>query len=336
MKKKTIVINFTGGPGAGKSFMATRLVSNLKERGISCEYVPEFAKDLVWEGRTSELSDQLYVLANQAHNIKRLNDKVNVIITDSPIILSMYYNEFNKCFNSEDFNRIVLDTYKNYDNIVYFVERNHPYEQEGRYQTEEESELVSKRIKEILDSNNIKYRTITSSGQSAEEITDFIEKFLKLYEEEKPSIEYERKYLLKSKNILKLGLDKKHITQCYLDIGQSEKRIRCVDNKRYFFTEKRGTGPSRLEYEKEISREEYEYLRASYQKGKTIEKDRYYFNLEGTKACEINSFISPRPIKLIEVEFDNEESMRSFTPPKWFGKEVTNDANYLNYNIAVE
>lgn len=335
MSKKTIVINFTGGPGAGKSFMATRLVSNLKERGVSCEYVPEFAKDLVWEGRLSELNDQLYVLANQNHMLLRVKDKVNVIVVDSPIILSMYYNKISSYYNSSVFDKLVLESYNNFDNIVYYVERNHPYVREGRYQTEEESDVACQKIKQMLDENNINYQTIVSGSESAEKITDFVVKLLQMYGNEKKQPEYERKFLLKSAGFLKLGFPKKHIVQNYLNIGQTEKRLRKVGS-RYFFTEKHGSGDSRIEYEKEITKDEYNYFLTQFAKGKTIEKDRYYINLENTKSCEVNLFSSPKPIRLIEVEFDSEESMQAFNPPKWFGREVTSDGKYYNHNIACE
>ena len=335
MDKKTIVINFTGGPGAGKSFMATRLVSILKENGVCCEYVPEFAKDLVWDGRLSELNDQLYILANQFHMLSRLKNKVNVIITDSPIILSMYYNEQSKCFSKDIFTSLVLASYQNFDNIVYYVVRNHPYEREGRYQTEEESNQVSLNIKKTLDESGISYQTVVSSGAKAEEIAKFIIRLMALYGQAKDNVEYERKFLLKDRKILKINLSSMHICQSYLDIGQTEKRIRKVDNKRFFFTEKDGLGNNRREREKEISREEYEYFISHFAKGKPIEKYRTVVNLDGTKSCEINTFVSPKPINLIEVEFDSERAMQTFIPPKWFGREVTSEENYYNYNIAL-
>lgn len=178
--KKTLVINFVGGPGAGKSYMAMRVASNLKERKVSCEYVPEFAKDLVYEGREEELGDQLYILAMQNHMLKRVKDKVDVIVTDSPILLSMYYNdEGGRLYKPEIFNDLILDTYKNYNNIVYYVERNHPYVREGRYQTEDESIKASERIKLSLDRNNIKYSDIVCGQESADKITDDVCKLLR-------------------------------------------------------------------------------------------------------------------------------------------------------------
>lgn len=335
--RKTIVINFTGGPGAGKSYMALRVTSNLKARRVSCEYVPEFAKDLVYEERKGELGDQLYVLAMQNHMLKRVKDKVDVIVTDCPIILSMYYNEATgSAYTPDIFNDLILDAYKKYDNIVYNIIRNHPYVREGRYQTEKESDIASAKIKEVLDKNNIKYESMLCSEENADKITDRICEILKIYNEKKPKIEYERKFLLNNDKPLKYAFDKKHIIQNYLDIGDREKRIRNVDNIKYYFAEKQGKGNAREEYEREITQEEYLKLKQLLAKGKTIEKDRYYIDLKGTKSCEINIFSSPRPIKLIEVEFDSKEDMENFDLPQWFGKEVTDDERYYNNQIANE
>lgn len=334
--KKTLVINFAGGPGVGKSYMALRVASNLKERQVSCEYVPEFAKDLVYEERKEELNDQLYILAMQNHMLKRVKDKVNVIITDCPIFLSMYYNEANGSFyNSEILNQLILDAYNSFDNIVYLVKRNHPYVKEGRYQTEEESIIACEKIKQVLDKNNIKYESVVSSRENADKITDFIVEIVKLYENNENNIEYERKFLLKEDRPLKLCYSKKHIIQNYLNLGEGEKRIRSVDNKKYYYTEKIGKGDKRKEYEKEITRSEYIKLKEKFSVGKTIEKDRYCLKLDGTKSCEINIFSSPKPIKLIEVEFEDEESMKNFVKPDWFGEEVTQNKDFYNYNIAM-
>lgn len=334
--KKTIVINFVGAPGAGKSYMAMRVASNLKERRISCEYVPEFAKDLVYEGREEELGDQLYILAMQNHMLKRVKDKVDVIVTDSPIILSIYYNEASKSlYENEIFNNLILSTFDKYDNYVYFVERNHPYVREGRYQTESESDRAGEKIKASLDESNISYKIIVCGKESADSITDYICSLLSLNNIEK-HYEHERKFLLKDTSILKLCEKKVHIVQNYLDIGKSEVRVRNVDNKKYYLTEKEGKGSKRIEKEKEISEEEYLELLKRYSKGKTIEKDRYFIDLKKTKSCEINVFYKPKPLKLIEVEFDSSEDMNSFTPPDFFGEEVTDRKDYYNYNIATK
>jgi dephospho-CoA kinase len=67
------VINFFGGPSCGKSTIAAYVFSQLKIKNYSCEYVNEYAKDCVYEGRSTVLlNDQLYVLAKQNHKLKML------------------------------------------------------------------------------------------------------------------------------------------------------------------------------------------------------------------------------------------------------------------------
>ena len=39
------------------------------------------------------------------------------------------------------------------------------------------------------------------------------------------------------------------------------------------------------------------------------------------------------PLIMAEVEFDLEEEANTFTPPEWFGEEVTNDRRYHNSNM---
>lgn len=338
--KKTIVINLMGGPGAGKSTFATMLFSYLKKNGISCEYVEEFAKGLVWEGRNFTLKDQLFILANQNYNLLKVYGKVNVIITDSPLLLSMYYNDVvDKDFqyNVVDFDKIVMDCYSRYDNLVYCLERNFPYVKEGRYQTEEESLQVNSDILKMLDEKKIPYQRIESNDKYVKEVSDFVISLLKFYNNEKKNdFEFERRYLLKSSEVLKLGLPCKRISQTYLDIGQTEKRVRSVDNKKFYYTEKNGEGNIREEYETEINEEEFNYFLTNFKKGKSIVKDRYSIPIMGAKKCEINVFHQPKKLNLVEVEFENEEQMKKFKAPDWFGDEVTSDKSYNSASIANE
>lgn len=90
--KKTLVINFFGAPGAGKSTGAAYVFSLLKARGVNAELISEFAKQKVWEGNDTALGNQLYVFGKQQYAMARCRDQVDVIVTDAPLMNSVYYN----------------------------------------------------------------------------------------------------------------------------------------------------------------------------------------------------------------------------------------------------
>lgn len=91
------VINLYGGAGAGKSTLASALFSRLRlDNEINCELVPEFAKEVVYEGARRNLSDQFYLLGNQQHRLWRLKQEgVQLAICDSPIDMSVTYAKRN-------------------------------------------------------------------------------------------------------------------------------------------------------------------------------------------------------------------------------------------------
>ena len=84
-----ICINLTAQPGAGKSTLAAATFAKLKMLGINCELVTEFAKDKVWENNKMALSNQIYIFAKQYYRMDRCAGKVDVIITDSPLTLTL-------------------------------------------------------------------------------------------------------------------------------------------------------------------------------------------------------------------------------------------------------
>lgn len=86
-----LVINLLGGPGAGKSTLAALLFGELRTRGASAELVAEFPKDLIWQGRHRDVSNQIMVLGEQWHRVERLAGKVDIVVTDSPTLLSAIY-----------------------------------------------------------------------------------------------------------------------------------------------------------------------------------------------------------------------------------------------------
>jgi tRNA uridine 5-carbamoylmethylation protein Kti12 len=141
----TLNINLFAGPGAGKSTTAAGLFYAMKKKGMSVELVTEYAKDRVWEEHHSVFQDQLYITAKQNRRLKRLQGKVDYIVTDSPILLGQYYS------NWELTEQITNVLHAGYKNLNIFINRTKPYVEEGRNETYEEALKADEGIKKILE-----------------------------------------------------------------------------------------------------------------------------------------------------------------------------------------
>ena len=86
-----LVINLFGAPGSGKSTGAAQVFSQLKLHGQNCELVTEFAKDLVWENNQKAFANQIYIFGQQSYRLSKMLDEVDIIITDSPLPISIMY-----------------------------------------------------------------------------------------------------------------------------------------------------------------------------------------------------------------------------------------------------
>ena len=175
MDKQVCLINLFGQPGAGKSTLAAYVFAKLKMMGINCELVTEFAKDKVWEKNNEALSNQIYIFAKQYYRITRCVGKVDVIITDSPLFLSPFYNKDPDI--DEPLKELVSKIVAKYDNLNYFLRRVKKYNPVGRLQTEAESNEYGIHIKTMMKSFGIKFREIDGDFMSADIIIqDVVEK----------------------------------------------------------------------------------------------------------------------------------------------------------------
>lgn len=147
-KPETLVVNLYGGPGVGKSTVGALAFGLLKASGINAEYVSEYAKKMVWHERHNVLEDQIYIFAKQAHEIRHLLGKVDVIITDGPIMLSQVYAE------SKTLRELVRETHRTWNTMDIFLVRNdkaHPYSNKGRTQKSVgEAEQLDWQIRGVL------------------------------------------------------------------------------------------------------------------------------------------------------------------------------------------
>ena len=89
----------------------------------------------------------------------------------------------------------------------------------------------------------------------------------------------------------------------------------------------------REEYNLPLSESGYAHLLAKAD-GTPITKERYRIPFQG-HTIELDIFARPfAPLVLAGVEFDTEEAAKAFTPPDWFGREVTGDPAYTNANLS--
>ncbi len=145
MNYDTKLINLWAGPGAGKSTMAAGIFTYMKQRGVSCEYVQEYAKELTWNKDWDVLRNSLLVAGTQINRVKQLIGKVDYIVTDSPPLLSTFYTPVHAtkaAISAEYYTSI----YPFVDTLDVFVERQKTYFEEGRTQSEDEAKRIDEEI----------------------------------------------------------------------------------------------------------------------------------------------------------------------------------------------
>lgn len=168
------LINLYGGPGTGKSTTSAIIFAKLKQLGYNAELVPEFAKDLTWHNRHATLQDQLYILGKQHHRIFMLKDQVEYIVTDSPLMLSVYYNHLTRANMPKSFDQLVYDLWDSYDSIDVFLERSKEYNPSGRNQTEDEAHKIDRELRELLEHEAIPFTTCGTDDAGIDHIMKLI------------------------------------------------------------------------------------------------------------------------------------------------------------------
>lgn len=164
--RNTVVINAFGGAGAGKTTACLHIVAELKKQGFVAEYVPEYAKELVWDKNFALLDgseeSQRAILKEQSHRVERLIGQVDFVVTDAPILLNGIY--LNDCPNKENYCKELLEKFNSYTNFNLVIQRDASrYENEGRLQNLEESLVIDNDITSMLKKNNIYFGTYDHS-----------------------------------------------------------------------------------------------------------------------------------------------------------------------------
>lgn len=168
--KETIFVNLLGGPGSGKSTLCAMIFAELKIKQVDCEMALEYAKDVVWDESFRKLANQIYIFGKQHSRLYRLNGKVDVVITDSPLLNSIIYDDSK----NKELWTLVLNEFKKLNTLNYFVERNFEYEQNGRVQDYEGALEKDRFYKKLLEENSISYRCINPGNENLSTVIDDI------------------------------------------------------------------------------------------------------------------------------------------------------------------
>lgn len=143
-------------------------------------------------------------------------------------------------------------------------------------------------------------------------------------------MEIERKFLVNTipelNNILYVD-----IQQDYLSLNP-EVRLRrtySISQVNFYLTVKSEGNLFREEFETEIS--DTTYLDLKRRSICSLSKTRYFIPL-GRLIAELDIYLDG--LQIVEVEFASIEDGLVFTPPDWFGQEITDMPEYKNKNLA--
>ena len=147
-------------------------------------------------------------------------------------------------------------------------------------------------------------------------------------------MEIERKYLIKKLPEDLAQYPHMEMEQAYL-CTEPVVRVR-KEGEDYVLTYKSKGLMVREEYNLPLDEASYQHLLTKID-GRLIRKKRYMIPLNDSLTIELDVFEDDlAPLLLAEVEFPDEASALSFTPPEWFGTDVTFSSEYHNSTLSLK
>ncbi len=161
----TKVINLFGGSGLGKSTTAALIFGEMKLQGLHCELVREFVKEWAWAGRKINPGDQTTILENQAAREALYYNKLDYIITDSPLLLGPIYEKYYSGADpiaEKAFAALESAREKGIIHMNFVLKRNKPFDARGRYETAQQASEVDTLVEKYLVEHSVPFHTITA------------------------------------------------------------------------------------------------------------------------------------------------------------------------------
>lgn len=360
-KKEITKIVITGGPCAGKTTAMSWIQNNFTDLGYHVIFVPECATELINAGISGITCKDLVSFQNAlmtlqlqrekiyekaAGSIK--NDKV-LIVCDRGMMDSKAYLsglEFATVING--LNKSEVELRDNYDAVFHLVTAAKGAEE---FYTTENNKARNESIEEakLVDDDLINawtghphFRVIDNSSNFEDKMKRLLKEITHFLGEPEP-YEIERKFLIeypdmawleKSKNCKKL-----EIIQTYLNSNEDEEvRVRQRGyNGSYIYTQttKRNVNDvTRVELEKRLTKDEYINLLMNADTSKhSIRKTRYCL-IYKNQYFEIDIYPFWNDKAIVEIELNDENEEIEFPKQLKLIKEVTNDKNYRNSELA--
>ena len=362
--KKNVEITkivLTGGPCAGKTTAMSKIQSVFTEKGYRVLFVPETATELISGGVTpwscgSTLDFQKCVICLQLEKEKLFEEAAKTMGTNKVLIVCDRGALDGKAYmsNSEFLNLLKysgtneIEVRDNYDAVFHLTTAAKGAEKfyslsnnSARTESIEQAKKVDDKLIEAW-TGHPHFRVINNE-------TDFDGKIKKLIAEistflgEPIPYEIERKFLIEFPNLAWLettpNCRKVEIIQTYLkSVNDDEIRVRQRGENGYYTytktTKTKVNGIKRIEVEKRLSQSEYLKLLMDTDTSKQqIRKTRYCLTYND-QYFEIDIYPFWKDKAIVEIELKNEDDKIEMPKELKVIKEVTNDENYKNSQLA--
>ncbi|MBP6717599.1 MAG: hypothetical protein KA173_01890 [Rhodoferax sp.] len=159
----TQVINIIGGPGCDKTLYSAAIILNLNLRHKTVEFLPDYAKTLVWHRDFEALKNQYQIAQRQNEMLEVLDGQVQFLVTECSLPQMLHYNAHypdNICDIAKTRLKI-LEWHQQHHNVNVLAQRgDKKYVQAGRFQSEDEARQIDQSIQRLMDTEGIPYTVV--------------------------------------------------------------------------------------------------------------------------------------------------------------------------------